>query len=332
LLALRHPAPPHRGSGAFALSGPLTDRGAPPQPAAPLVVGTFALLCLIWGTTWTAIQIGLRGIPPFAGVSLRFAIAAVVMFGAAAAVGLRLGRTRRERTLWVVNGLLSFTVSYGVVYWSEQWVPSSLAAVLFATYPLFVAALAHFALPGESLTRQEIMGIVLGFAGVGVVFSEDLRRLGGPEVTIGAAVMLLSPAASAIGSVAVKRWGQGVHPISLAAVPMALAAGLMGALALALERQRTFVWNATSLAALLYLAVVGSAVTFSLYYWLLAHLPAKRLALMAYVVPIVAVSVGIARGEPFTTRVFGGATLVVLGVALAVQRPPRRRPERDADP
>jgi drug/metabolite transporter (DMT)-like permease len=283
------------------------------------MAAAFALLCLIWGTTWSVIQIGLVGIPPFTGVCLRFAIAAALLFALALLRGVRLGRSRREVALWLTNGTLAFTVSYGVVYWCEQWVPSGLAAVLFATYPLFVALLAHLALPKEPLRAREAIGALIGFGGVAVIFSEDLSALGGPQVATASAVMLLSPAVSAMASVVVKRWGGGMHPFSLSMVPMALAAGLMGGLALTFERERSISWNATSIAALLYLAIAGSAVTFSLYYWLLAHLPAKRLALIAYVVPVVAVSVGALRGEPLTARTFAGSALVVLGVALAVQ-------------
>jgi len=291
-----------------------------PAPRTGTVVAAFALLCLIWGTTWAAIQIGLRGIPPFSGVSLRFAIAALLLLALARARGVPLGRRPRERALWVINGLFSFTISYGVVYWSEQWVPSGLASVLFATYPLFVALIGHFALPAESLNRREGLGILLGFGGVGVIFGEDFSALGGSQVALASAVMLLSPAAAAVGSVWVKRWGKGMHPFSVTAVPMLLCAAVMGVIAASLERGRAFSWDAVSVGALLYLAVFGSAVTFTLYYWLLSHLPVKRLALIAYLIPIVAVFVGVLRGEPLTAHVLGGSGLVIAGVALAVHK------------
>ncbi len=139
-------------------------------------------------------------------------------------------------------------------------------------------------------------------------------------MALAAAVMLLSPLAAAVSSVAVKRWGGGVHPFSLTAVPMAIGAGLTGVVALLGERDRPFDWNAQSIGALLYLALVGSAVTFTLYYWLLAYLPAKRLALIAYIIPVEAVIIGAFRDEPITGRVIAGSALVVVGVALAVHR------------
>jgi len=291
------------------------------RPSPALLVGAFAVLCLIWGSTWAAIRIGLAGIPPFTGVSLRFAIASALLFVLGLLRGVPLGRSALERRLWVVNGLLSFAVSYGVVYWAEQWVPSGLTAVLFATYPLFVAIVAHFLLPEEALNLREALGIAAGFLGVGVIFSEDLSSLGGAGVALGAAVLLISPFVSAVSSVAIKRWGGGMHPFSLTTVPMAIGAAATGLVALGAERGKPLVWSGTSVAALLYLAIAGSAVTFTLYYWLLSHMPAKRLALITYIIPVEAVLLGTALGERLTARVVAGSALVVLGVALAVHRP-----------
>ena len=161
------------------------------------------------------IAIGLAGVPPFSGVAIRFAIAAVLLLVMVRMRGVSLGTTTRERGLWLVNGILGFSVSYGVVYWAEQWIPSSLASVLFATYPLFVALLAHFLLPEEKLSGGEMIGILIGFSGVALIFSTDFAALGGPAVALAAAVMLISPFVSAVASVAVMRWGEGVHPFSL---------------------------------------------------------------------------------------------------------------------
>jgi drug/metabolite transporter (DMT)-like permease len=286
-----------------------------------VVPATVGLLTLVWGTTWAAIRVGLEGIPPFTGVAARFAIASVILLVAARLLHVRLGATRRERALWAVNTLLSFCGSYGIVYWCEQWVPSGLGSVLFATFPLFVAILAHFVLPGERLTRGALAGIVVGFAGVSVIFSEDFALLGGHDVRVAAAIMLASPVLSSMSAVAVKRWGAGIHPVSLAAVPMGATAAIMAVAAFATERERTVRLDAVSVGALVYLAVFGSAVTFSLYYWLMAEVRATRLSLIAYAIPVVAVAVGaLFLDEPVTPRMLAGSLLVVLGVAFAMAR------------
>jgi drug/metabolite transporter (DMT)-like permease len=281
---------------------------------------SLALLVLIWGTTWAAIRMGLAGIPPMTGVALRFGIAAVVLLALTPFFGVRLGRLPNERWLWGANGLLTFCLSYGIVYWAEQWVPSGLTAVLFATFPLFVALLAHVLIPGERLTGVGSLGILVGFAGVAVIFSEDFAKLGGPAAKRAAIVFLLSPLSSALGSVLVKRWGKGVHPLSITAVPMALTAVVMGVVAAVAERGRPLVFDRPAVLGLLYLALLGSAVTFTLYFWLLARLPATALSLINYVIPVVAVSVGtLGLGEPLTARILAGTVLVIAGVALALR-------------
>lgn len=234
---------------------------------------------------------------------------------------VRLGRTRREWLVWSVNGLFTFCLAYSILYWAEQWVPSGLAAVLFATFPLLVALLAHFILPGERLTWASGIGILLGFVGVAVIFSEDFRTLLGPRVAFAAVVLLLCPICSAIGSVAVKKWGSGIHPLSTAAVPMLLCGLILGPIAWWAESDRPLTFNGPSTFALFYLALVGSAFPFTLYFWLLKRLPATRISLINYAVPVVAVIVGsVVLDEPVTLRVVLGTALVIAGTAVAVRK------------
>jgi drug/metabolite transporter (DMT)-like permease len=286
-----------------------------PSPAR--LGGAFLLLTLIWGTTWAAIRLGLEGLPPLTGVSLRFLVAGSILLALVPAFRVRFAWNRRELGLWLVNGGFAFTGSYTIVYWAEQHIPSGLAAVLFATYPLFVAAFAHVLLPGERLAVRPALGLLLGFAGVVVIFSDDLRALGGGDVRVAALVMLLSPLVSAVATVAIKRWGTGIHPLSLTAVPMLMTGVIVGLLALGFESGASPVFDARSVGALLYLAVLGSAVTFTVYYWMLSHAPATRVALIAYTIPIVAVAVGaLLFAEPVRPRIVVGGMLVLLGVAV----------------
>lgn len=288
------------------------------MPSRAAVTAAIALLIAIWGTTWAAIRIGLDDLPPLTSLALRFALAGMVLLALVPVFGVKLGRSRRERALWVVNGTLSFAISYGVVYWGEQRVPSGLTSVLFATFPLFVAVLGHLYLPGERLHPRGAAGTLTGFAGVAVIFSEDLSRLGGPGVALAAAVLLVAPAVSAVGNVVVKRYGRGVHPLSLTAVPLLGAAAVVGAAAAMIEGDRAVRFTPSAIGSVVYLALCGSGLAFVVYFWLLERLPATRLSLITFAVPVVAVTVGtLALGEPITPRVAAGAGLVIAGVALA---------------
>jgi drug/metabolite transporter (DMT)-like permease len=296
------------------------------KPTRLLTTAALAALILIWGTTWAAIRVSLEGIPPLTGVALRFAVAAAALLALVPVFGVRLGRSRAERWLWLANGLLTFAIPYNILYWAEQWVPSGLAAVLYATYPLMIALIAHVLLPEERLTLAKIAGVLIGFAGVAVIFSEDFRALGGARVLSAAAILLISPFCAALGSALVKRWGQGVHPLSIAAVPMLLTAVLTGGLARLAESGRAVTFSPAPVLALLYLAVMGSAVTFTLYFWLLKHRTATAMGLITYAIPVIAVAVGVFFfDEPFTLRIVIGAALVLAGVAVAMRRRPAAR-------
>lgn len=254
-------------------------------------------------------------------MALRFAIASAVLLALVPLFGVKLGRSPIERRLWLVNTLLTFAIPYAVLYWAEQSVPSGLASVLFATMPLMVAVIAHLALPGEGLTVRGTIGVLIGFAGIAVIFSEDFQALGGAQVRTAAAVLLVSPLCAGFGSIAVKKWGAGIHPISIGAVPMGITALLTGAMALAFEHGRAVHFDRPSVLAVLYLAVVGSAFPFTLYFWLLKRQTATGMSLINYATPVLAVLIGtLFLGEPFTARIVVGAALVLVGVAVALRK------------
>jgi drug/metabolite transporter (DMT)-like permease len=298
------------------------------QPTRALTWAVLAILILIWSTTWAVIRVGLRGVPPFTGVALRFAIAAVVLLALAPVLGVKLGRQSQERRVWWINTFLTFTIPYGVLYWAEQWLPSGLAAVVFATTPLLTALAAHVALPAERLTARSVLGVLVGFGGIAVLFSGDLQALGGSQVAKAAAVLLIAPLCAALSNVAVKRWGGGVHPLSIAAVPMAATAVLMGLFSRVAESGRPVTFNTPAVLSLLYLGLIGSALPFTLYFWLLRRQSATGMSMINYATPILAVAIGtVFLDEPFTLRIVVGASLVLAGVALAM-----RRANRDAKP
>lgn len=290
-----------------------------PGPSQPLAIATAVLMTVIWGTTWAVIRVSLDGFPPLKGLAIRFAIAAAILLPVARFAGVRLGRERHEAALWLMQSAFAFGFAYGLVYWAEQWVPSGLAALLFSTMPFFVALFAFFAIPEERLGILGLCGLVVGFGGVAVIFSEDLGQLGGAAVRRAALVVLAAPLCAALAQVAVKRWGRKIHALSLTAVPMAMSALMLGILAAWWERGRPIVLDPAPVAAVLYLAVVGSAIAFSLYFWLLKYVPVTKLSLITYAIPVVAVAIGtIFLDEPLTLRMVAGGSLVIAGGALVM--------------
>lgn len=293
-------------------------------PGRLLILATSALLVVIWGTTWGAVVLCLQGFPPFKGIAIRFALASGVL--AMVARGRRarvLPRGRAEVAIMLTQGVLAYGVSYSLVYWAEQVVPSGLVALLFGTMPLWVVLFAYFVLPEERLSPLGLLGIVLGFAGVGVIFSDDLGTFGGAEGLVPALLVLIAPVSAAVVQVVVKRWGKNLGAFSLTVTPLALSAILLGGLAALFEGHRPIDPAPVPVAALVYLAIFGTAVTFGLYYWLIHHLSATNLSLITYLTPVVAVTVGgMFFDEPLTLRMIVGAALVMGGVGLVIL--PRR--------
>ncbi|HEX6885126.1 MAG TPA: EamA family transporter [Planctomycetota bacterium] len=289
---------------------------APHRTPSPLAVLLFtALLCLIWGSTWVVIQQGLADLPPFGSAAARFAIAAVVMSLVCALWGEREGGARPTARLSLVLGTINFAASYGIVYWSETRLPSSLVSVLWAVFPMLQAVAGHLFLPGERLAGGQVAGFGLGFLGVVALFGTDLRGLGPGAVPAGA-ILLLSPLVSAFGTTYVKRFGAGTSSLRLNRNAMWIGAALLGLVALVFERQ-PFHWTRTALFSLLYLALLGTVLTFGLYFWLLRHVAANRLSVIAYVTPGIALLLGVlVADEPLGPWTLAGLGAILGGVWL----------------
>lgn len=273
-------------------------------------------LCLVWGATWVVIKIGLSESPPFYGAALRFVLATVVLSILVAAMRRRLPRGRTVWTWMIVSGLLMYFGSYAVVYYVEQYINAALAAILFASFPFFVAIGAHVHLPGERLTPLKVLGLVVGFAGVVVVFGGSLTT---PDTVHWWApgVMLLSPLCSAIASIIIKRHLTSEDPVSINFVQMAVGTVVLLTMAFAAEDFASFQWSALSVGAVVFLSLFGSVFTFVTYYHLLRTMDATKLALVAFVTPIVAsVLDWLILDAALGLATIGGAVLVLIGIYL----------------
>jgi drug/metabolite transporter (DMT)-like permease len=300
-----------------------------PAPPAPWIVyATLALLCLIWGSTWLVIKEGLRDLPPMTSAAIRFALAALVFVAIAPALRRREGGAEPPRWLSLSMGTLNFAVPYGLVYWGETVIPSGLASVLWAVFPMMMAVAGHFMLPGERLTPAHAAGFVLGFVGVVLLFVADLRAIGPAALGVGA-VFLLSPLVSAFGNVLVKRHGGRVSSACLNRNGLVICAVLLACAAGLFEPGAELRWTGRALFSIVYLALVGTVVSFGLYFWMMRYAPASKLSLIAYVIPAIALCLGWAVGdETVGPHTLAGAGLILAGVSLAAGRRGRKRSER----
>jgi drug/metabolite transporter (DMT)-like permease len=291
-----------------------------------LVILVWLTLCAIWGSTWLAIKLGLRDLPPLTFAGIRFALAGAVLFSLIQVKRVALPRSTREWLLLAYTGFLTITLNYALVFWGEQYISSGLAALLSATVPLFGLPLAHRHLESEPLTSWKAMGVLLGIVGVGIVFSGELG-VGGPIALWASAGIVLAALASAHAGVLIKLGGTHIEPSVLAGVQMAggciplLLAGIV------LEGSPLdFQWTPLALACLAYLTIVGSVIAFLMYYWLIRHMQVTGVLMIPLVTPLVAVLIGVL----FASEVVGwhtavGGAAIIGGVAMTVLNVRRSR-------
>src|SRR5881628_2193673 len=272
----------------------------------------FAMLCLIWGSTWLAIRIGLEGAPPFLSASLRFAVAAIVLVLLAAIFRSKRPQNRTEWALVGFVGIVLFTADYGLIYWGENnGVLSGLSAILFATFPLQTALVANAFLKAERFTIQKMLGIGVGFGGVVLIFRSQLGIAGLGQVVPMLSIVLAATCA-AFATVAVKRWGHDTEPITFNAAAMAVGAAGLATVSLIARKPSGIPTWPQGLGAILYLAIAGSVVTFVAWQWLLKAMPATSLSYIALIIPIVAVLLGAGLGnETFDLVDLAGAGIVL---------------------
>jgi len=277
---------------------------------------SIALLCLIWGSTYLVIAEGLEDLPPFLSAGVRFSLAAVVFAALAPRLARREGGERPTLGLVLAMGVCNIGCGYGLVYWSETRLPSGLVSVLWAIFPLMMALAAHRWLPSERVNRRQYAGFLVGFGGVVALFLTDVRTLG-PEAVPAAALLLLSPLSYAVGTTAIKRHGEHTSSVYLNRNGMAVGAAVLLSLSLLFERGAEVRWTPSAVGSILFLALVGTVVTFGLYFWLMRYAPAYLLSLIAYVTPALALLEGATLAdEPVTANTWLGTGLVLAGVGI----------------
>jgi len=289
-----------------------------PKSESTKVILGYILICVIWGSTWLAIKIGLESIPPFLGAAVRFLLAAIIMFGIVAAKKIHIPRHSLAIRLYILVGCCTFSLGYAFVYWGQQFVPSALASILFGTFPFFVAALSWFVYKSEYITFVKAVGIVIGFIGVVVIFSEDVTYHIGDASTLGMGALIIAAIIQAFASVTVKKYGYEISTLALITVGMAIGTCILFIISIVTEDWSVTVIDAKAVGSVFYLATFGSIVTFGTMFWLLKRIEAVILSLSAFITPIIAIVLGVfVAGEQFTAQIFAGSALVLLGILVA---------------
>jgi len=249
----------------------------------------YALICLIWGSTWGAIRLLVRDVPPLRAAAIRFFLAAIILLTIVLARARNFSLRSREWRALIILGISMMGVPYGLLFWAEYRISSSMTAVLFSTCPLFVALFTPL-MTRTHVPRRAVFAMLIALGGIATLFYTELSLsayllLGGGAV-IGAVVT------SSWASVFAKREIGEVNPLLGTAMQLCIGAVVLCIASLITEHDRVSEWNSMSILALAFLTIFGSVIAFSVYYWLLGRMQAYQLSTINLVVPVVAMGEG----------------------------------------
>lgn len=295
----------------------------------PKVWGAFLLLALVWGSSFLFIKIALDDLAPFTLVAMRVTIGSVGLW---AVIGLT--RTSLPKDISTLLGLgivgiFNTAIPFVLITWGEQFIDSGLASILNGTVPLFSLVVAHFALSDERITWLRLAGLIVGFLGLLLIFSEDLLASlaqAGQGNSIGSVRGQLAVVVAAIcyafAGVYNRRKLRHVQPLVIAGGSQLVAMVAVGISAFLLEAPLASQLSGRTWFAIVWLGLLGVALAFTLYYYIISQWGATRAALTTYAMPIVAVILGaLVLGEVLKWQVAVGGTFILSGIALVNRRP-----------
>lgn len=275
-----------------------------------------ALICIIWGTTYTAIKYAVLDFPPYLLVGIRQTAAGLLL------LALALGSSRVSMPSWPyiarqsLTGLATITGGNGFVTWGMQYVSSGLAAIIGSLTPVLVVLLSIALQSRERVHVRMVLGVLLGFVGLAVIFREGWQDFSRLDYRWGIAGCFASCFTWSLGTVLAKKWNSSeVSPLLNAGLQITV--GGLGAFVLSALFDTHYTINHSTMGwlSVLYLALIGSALAFTLYMFVLKHLSATISSLYTYINPVVAILLGWALlGEALTFWEVVGMGLTILGV------------------
>ncbi|HEY6348230.1 MAG TPA: EamA family transporter [Candidatus Angelobacter sp.] len=274
-------------------------------------------LCLIWGSTWLAVHIVVHDLPPFLAAAIRFFSAAIFLLIWVVIRRPVWPRGEREWNAILVLGFTVIGVPYALQFWAQQYVSSSLSAVLFSALPLTVALLTPLMMH-RKVPRQSVQAMLVAFGALLLLLFEDLKF--GSRSFWGGVAVLISMTGSAWSAVYAKLRLRDVDPGVSTAMQLLIGAVGLSWATWALESHRHAVWTKSAGLGLAFLATFGSAIAFAIYYWLLKHMQPYQLSTINMVIPVVAVLEGWLLSHDSVSFMMIIAMIVVLASVAVVLR------------
>jgi drug/metabolite transporter (DMT)-like permease len=289
----------------------------PGQPMSALDWSLLVLLSLLWGGSFFFVAVAVKELPPLTIVVLRVFLAASALLAAVWLLGFRLPREGRVWAAFLGMGLLNNAIPFTLIVWAQSHIASGVASILNATTPLFTVIVAHHLTTDEKMTRSRLAGVLLGLVGVTVMVGRAALR--SFDVDAAAQLACLGAAAAyALAGVFGRRFkALGLAPTATAAGQLTASSLVLLPVMLVVDRPWTLAApSAATVAALLGLALLSTALAYSLYFRILASAGATNLLLVTFLIPISAILLGILLlGEALEARHLIGMALVGAGLA-----------------
>jgi drug/metabolite transporter (DMT)-like permease len=278
----------------------------------------FAIVCIVWGTTYLAIRVAVTTIPPFLLTGARYLFAGIVLFIVAKIHGDSVPRGRRIVGEVVLCGVLMVAIGNLTVVWAEQWVPSGFAALFVGTAPFWVSLIELTRRGGERLEARRGIGMLIGFIGVALLVTpHGAGNAFDTRFVIGALVIQAGCIAWQYGTIRGKYALGSIPPLMSSALQMLAGGAVVSLSGLLLGELPRFHATPKTLGALAYLAIFGSVLAYTSYVYAARHLRMTTLSLYAYVNPLVAVILGwFFLSEQLTWVSITAMAIILTGVAL----------------
>src|SRR6478736_2923646 len=291
---------------------------AAPQNRSRIIVA-FALLYVLWGSTYLAMRVIVRDMPPYVAGTVRYLVAGPIMLAACALMGRKISLTRQDLKHLLVISILLLSIGNIGVLWGEQYVSSGLASLIVALVPIWVVMIEAWVFRAGRMTAKGLFGLAVGIVGLLVLLWPRIaagNHLGRLEL-LGSGILAGASFFWALGSVFSHRYNLSVDVFVSAAWQMTLGGIIHAVISLLTGQFQKAHWSAPALLWIGYLVVFGSWIGYSSYIYLLEHVPTPKVATYAYVNPIVAVFLGwIILREHVDIFMLLGTAIIIASVAL----------------
>lgn len=275
-------------------------------------------ICIVWGTTYLFIRIGVEHYPAFLFAGVRQVVSALIIMAAGYTMSKKVDLSWKSIKHQALVGFLLITVGNGLVTWAEKYVPSGVAALICSLMPIVTVIINLVSAKDEKPNLSIIIGMLIGFSGVALIFRDNLADLGNANYLLGMLGLFTATSSWALGSVINKKKASPINPVFNSGLQLLFGGLFLLCISPTVDSyENVLVWNAKAFWSLIYLIVLGSVLAYTAYMYAMKELPVGLVSTYAYVNPLVAVILGyFVLDEELTWHTAMAFVMIMLGVYI----------------